>query len=179
MKTWKHNLPIFLLAVFELIIGVLLFLKPEEFTGTVIVVFGVVLLVFGTVYLIQFFVERRQSGLTNWGSAVLAVFSLALGFICICASGLLLRLFSVIAVIYGIFLILAGILKGRTYFALRSAGFYASMLLIFFAILSIGIGGLLVLHPFESTMVMWRVAGFAWILEGAGDIISLLLAMRK
>ena len=55
MKNWKHQLPILLLAVFEILAGVLLFLKPEEFTGAIIIGFGIVLLLFAVLYLIQFY----------------------------------------------------------------------------------------------------------------------------
>ena len=179
MKNWKHQLPVILLAFFEIAAGILLFLKPEEFTGMIIVGFGIVLLIFAVLYFVQFFTERKAGGYSNWLILILAVITLALGLICLFGSGFIVKLFAIPAILYGIFLMIAGMYKCRTFVALRRNLFPAPVMLIVSGILTICLGILLVIHPFESTMVLWRIAGVAWILSGVGDIISLILAARE
>ena len=179
MKNWKHILPLVVLILFELATGVLLFLKPEEFTATVIVVFGFILIVFGIVFLIQFFTERRENGGKRWELLVLAICVLALGAFCAAASGFIVKLFAVPAVLYGIFLVISGIIKGRAFFVIRAEGFRAPFLLFLSALLSIALGCLLILHPFESVVVLWRITGLSWILGGIGDAVALIAGARQ
>ncbi len=178
MKNWKHILPLVLLVLFELMIGVLLFLKPEEFTKTMIVIFGFILIVFGIVYLIQFYSERRESGAKKWELLILSVAVLAIGVLLAAGAGFIVKLFAVPAVLYGIFLVIAGIFKGRAFFVMRSEGLRAPFLLFIFALLSIALGCLLILHPFESVVVLWRLTGLSWIISGIGDAISLILGAK-
>ncbi len=178
MKNWKHILPLVVLVLFELMIGILLFLKPEEFTKTMIVIFGFILIVFGIVYLIQFFSERRESGAKKWELLILSIAVLVLGVFLAAGSGFIVKLFAVPVVLYGIFLVIAGIFKGRTFFVMRSDGIRVSFILFISAILSIALGCLLILHPFDSMVVLWRLTGLSWILGGVGDAISLILGAR-
>ena len=178
MKNWKYILPLVVLILFELMIGVLLFLKPEEFTKTMIVIFGFVLIVFGAVFLIQFLTEQKENGSKKWELLVLAIAVLGLGALCAAASGFVLKLFAIPAVLYGIFLIIAGIFKGRAFFVMRSEGIKAPFLLFISALLSIALGCLLVLHPFESVVVLWRIAGLSWILGAIGDGVSLIFGAK-
>ena len=179
MKTWKQNLPVILLIAFELAVGILLFIEPEKFTKAVIIGFGVLLLVIGLVYLIRFFADRKQLGVSLWGTLILSICSLIVGCILAFAAEFIMGLFAVLAVLYGIFLVIAGVYKGRTFFELQHLELPVSVVLLFSAILSIGLGCLLVLHPFESTVTLWRVAGISWMIEAIGDSLALVLGARK
>ena len=179
MKNWKHILPLVVLILFEFMIGVLMFVKPEEFIRTVIMIFGFILFVFGLVYLIQFFSERRENGAKKRELLVLAIFVIAFGVFCAAGSGFIVKLFAVPAVLYGIFLVIAGVFKGRTFFVMRSEGTKASFILFVSALLAIALGCLLILHPFDSVVVLWRITGLSWILGGIGDAISLILGAKQ
>jgi uncharacterized membrane protein HdeD (DUF308 family) len=54
-----------------------------------------------------------------------------------------------------------------------------SVLLLVNAILSVLLGVLIVLHPFDSVDVLWRFTGVSLLVEAIGDAISLLLAARR
>ncbi len=179
MKTWKQNLPVVLLIAFELAVGILLFIEPEKFTKAIIIGFGALLLVIGLVYLIRFFTERKQLGVHSWGMLILSICTLIAGCVLTFAAEFILGLFAVLAVLYGIFLVIAGLYKGRIYFELQHFGLPVSIVLLFSAILSIGLGCLLVLHPFESTVTLWRIAGVSWMVEAIGDALALVLGARK
>ena len=53
MKLWKIYLPAILLILFELVVGILLFIDPVGFTSTVIVGFGVLLLAIAAVNFVR------------------------------------------------------------------------------------------------------------------------------
>lgn len=179
MKNWKHTLPLVILILFELMIGVLLFIKPEEFTSTVIVIFGFILIVFGIVYLVQFFSDRREDGSRRWEILVLSICVMAIGVFCAAASGFIMKLFVIPAVLYGIFLVISGIFKGRTFFAIRSEGLRAPFLLFLSALISVALGCLLILHPFDSVVTLWRIAGLSWIIGGIGDAVSMIMGAKQ
>ena len=60
MKKFLRILPMILPILFELAVGVLLFLKPEEVTRTIILILGLGLIVVGIVLLILFFRAKKE-----------------------------------------------------------------------------------------------------------------------
>ena len=179
MQTLRRNLPLLLLIVFELAVGILLFLKPVEFTQGIIITLGVLLLVIGAIDLFRFLRDRKSLGVNDYLTLSLAILALLCGAFLAFGSKLVMGLFGVLAVLYGIFLIVSGLLKGKTYFEFRRAGFPVSVLLLVNAILSVLLGMLIVLHPFDSVDVLWRFTGVSLIVEAIGDAISLLLAAGR
>ncbi len=178
MQTVRRHFPLLLLTVFELTVGILLFLKPEEFTRGIIITLGVLLLILGVIDLIRFFREKKDFGIDNYLTLSMAILALLCGAFLVFGAKLVMGLFGVLAVLYGVFLIISGVLKGKTYFEFHAAGFPVSMLLFVSAILSVLLGILVVLRPFDSVEVLWRFTGVSLIIEAIGDAISLLLARR-
>lgn len=174
MKDWKRIWPIGLLLLAEAAVGVLLFLKPEEFTRGLLIALGCVLALIGAWSLLRFFTEHRDIGLWNWATLTAAVLFLAAGGVLALWPQLVLGLFSAAAVVYGVFLILAGLYKGKTYLELRRMGFAAPAFLLIGAILSLGLGVLVVLHPFDSMLVLWRFTGVSLLIEAVCDGAALL-----
>ena len=76
MQTLRRNLPLLLLIVFELAVGILLFLKPVEFTQGIIITLGVLLLVLGVIDLIRFFRDKKNLGVDNYLTLSLAILAL-------------------------------------------------------------------------------------------------------
>ena len=177
MKKLKIYAPLILLILFELVVGILLLINPEGFTQTVINVFGIVLLVIGAVYLIRFFTDKKKEGKYNIATIVLSVISLAVGILCAFFAPTVMGFFTVIAVIYGVILIVSGIFKAKTFFDSRKAKLPVSFLSLVSAIVSIILGVLIVANPFTTTKVLWIFAGISLIVEAVLDAAALVIGI--
>ena len=169
MKALRNNIPIILLILFELIVGILLFVNPEGFTAAAITCFGIVLLAIGVIYLIRFLREKNQ-----YPTLVLALVSLVIGFICTFLTSLVMGLFAVVAVIYGVILIVSGVYKFKAHRDAKRLGLPTIPLALISAILSIILGLVIVVNPFTTTKVLWSFAGISLIVEAVVDFCSMI-----
>jgi len=176
MKKLRLALPVLLTAVFEIIFGVLLFRDPESFTKTVLMLFGVMLLGIGVVSLIRYLKDNRAGGnpVVNSLTLAAAIVSLVIGAICTFAASAVVTLFTVLAVVYGIMLLITGVLKCQTFFAGRALGIRSPFLILVSALLTIVCGLVIIANPFDSTHVMLQFLGIALIAQAVLDIVALV-----
>lgn len=173
-KTWKAYLPLGLLILFELAVGILLFIRPEEFTRAVVIGFGVLLLAASAVSFVRYFSDRRAMGEGSVLTLFLAVFTLALGGACAFLPGWVLGLFALAAAVYGVILVVAGLFKLAAYIDRRQAGWHPSVLSLIGAVLSVALGLLILINPFTARDVVWQVAGVSLIVEAVFDTVGLV-----
>lgn len=182
MKKLRIALPVLMTAAFEIIFGVLLFKDPETFTKTVLMLFGIMLLAFGVVSLIRYFKANRE-GTSFFNSIVLAgaIVALVIGAICSFAPGAIIALFTVIAVVYGIMLLITGVLKCQTFFAGRGLGIKVPFLVLISAVVTVVCGVVIIMNPFESAHVMLQFLGIALIAQAVLDLVALvqLILLKK
>lgn len=76
--------------------------------------------------------------------------------------------------IYGIFMVIAGIHKIRNYLVLKDFGINRSWLVVLSAILSIILGIVVFLNPFTATEAAWVYVGVFLIVEGVFDLFSFI-----
>ena len=176
MKKIRLALPVLLTAVFEIVFGVLLFKDPETFTRTVLMLFGIMLLGVGIVSLVRYLKDTRQGGNSFVNSLTLAaaIVSLVIGVICTFVPGAVIALFTVIAVVYGIMLLIMGVLKCQTFFAGRALGIKAPLLILLSSLITVICGIVIIMNPFESTHVMLQFLGIALIAQAVLDIVALV-----
>ena len=179
MKFIKNNFHALLLVLFELAVGILLFIDPEGFTNAVIMIFGGVLAVIGLFKLIRFIAEKRKTGDASYLELILSVLCIILGCVCMFMTSYILNIFAFVAVVYGIILIVSGVFKAASYFDMRSAGLPVSFLSILSAIVSVLLGVVIVFNPFDAVNVLWMFAGISLIVEALLDIAALALIARK
>lgn len=178
MKRLSRNFSIILMILFEGIVGFMLFGDPENFTRGVIVFFGVVMLILGTGNLIQV-LRTRVDGTLDSYLMFAAVVDLIIGLILTVGNKLVYGIFPALAVIYGIFLIIAGVHKTRVYHWLRRDGFSPSILSVISALAAIALGVIIVLNPFSTAATLWRFTGIVLIAESVLDLIAFFLGMRS
>jgi len=178
MSSLKHNLPSILLILGELIVGILLLIKPESFTRAAIILLGIVLLAVGVVYLIRW-LKGRDRGEAGAGTLLFAIVALLVGLVCVFGVGWIMRLFGVLAVVFGVFLLISGVIKCKSYFDGRKAGLSVSPLALVSAVLSVIFGVLIIFHPAGMVNSIWVFAGIALIIEAAVDFIALVSGRKK
>ena len=178
MKSLRNSIPVILLFALELVIGILLLVSPMEFTTAVFIAFGVVLIAIGVIYLIRYFVNRKNGEEYSASMLILSVVSLLVGCAGAFCSGLIIKMLSMVWVIYGIILLISGIYKARNYVEIRKNKQPGSFISLISIIVSMALGVVLILNPFAATQTMWRFAGIVLIIEGFIDYSLIMLAVR-
>ena len=174
MRIVFRSVPSIIMILFELFVGIMLFRDPTGFTNRVVVLFGIFMLVLGVMDLIKAYRFKTVYG-PDKAYLAGAIADLVLGMICILGSKILLGVFPMLVVLYGIFLIITGFYKGRNYFSLRRAGFRPHLLALISAAAAIVLGVILVLHPGSTAETLWSFAGVVLIVEALLDLIAAVL----
>ena len=173
MKALRNNLPVILFILFELAVGVLLLVNPDDFTKAVIICFGVVLIVIGAIYLIRVLRDKSEgiSGLTM----TISLASLIIGAVCLIFPSFVIGLFALINIFYGAMLIISGIYKIKSYSDARKAGVKLPFVSLLSALLSVVLGVLIIINPFDATKIPWIFIGVSLIFEAALDCVAVIL----
>ena len=175
MKTIQENLGLIIICVIEVIIGIVFFTDPIQFTSAVLMGVGVVLLITGVCGVIRYFT-------TPPAMAVLEQ-QLSKGLISLLAGALLLfrneqvvALFPMLTQVYGVVILITGMIKlqrGVDLLRLKRRFWYLSAIS---AVLAVLLSVIVLANPFESTLVLWRVAAVTLIAQAVLDIVMLVLA---
>ena len=181
MEKFKRLLPTILMILFEVVIGILLLIDGERFTGVIFVIFGVLMLVLGLISLIRTLLAARGGQVISSFALVMSIILITIGAFFTAASGSVLGVVGFIATIYGLILVISGVFKLADYLTLRAAG-VGSGFAIFSVIISIVLGILIAFNPFGTAQIFWTVLGIMLIASAVLDIISLIIfgnAMKK
>ena len=138
-KRLSTNFSIVLVILFEAIVGLMLFGNPERFTRSVIIIFGAIMLIMGIGTLIQALRTRVDDKPDSYLMAS-AIAELVIGAVLTIGNKLVYGIFPVIAMIYGVILIIVGLHKVSVYRQLKKARFRPSVLSIISALAAIALG---------------------------------------
>lgn len=178
MKYLKGNAGTLATIAFLIIVGVLLLVNPETFAVVVVKVAGVLLMLLGAVDIIKYFrtpAPEAVQGQSFYSGAVL----ITVGCFGLFASGWFVKVFPVLAVIYGLMQILLGLRKlQRTVDALRLK-LPLWHLRGLSAVISLAFGFLIALNPEMTVIGIWVFTGLSMILEGVFDAAVLFLTGRR
>ncbi len=177
MKSLKEHAGGIVLCLFELIVGVLLLINPAGFTTWIIIIAGIALVITGIIDVIKYF---RTGAAEAWVGQDLAkgLISLLAGGFCILKSEWFLVTFPMLAILYGVVILLNGIGKIQLTVDLlrqkRKGWFWAALN----AVIAIVCGIVVIGNPFTSTVVLWVFTGISLIVEGVIDIITMITQKR-
>ncbi|MBP5631194.1 MAG: DUF308 domain-containing protein [Clostridia bacterium] len=177
MRAFLKHLPVILLALFEMIAGVMLFIKPDSFTTIIIAIFGGVLIAVGIVNLFRY-IKGRKEGNANALSLTIAVIVTLVGIVALFFPGPIFNWVKTAfgALIYAIMLIISGVFKLGLYIDYRQAGVRVNFLHVISGILAIVLGVVIILRPYgDNEKAMWIITGIMMIGESLVDIASLVL----
>lgn len=174
MEKFKRLLPTILMILFEVVIGILLLIDGERFTGVIFVIFGVLMLVLGLISLIRTLLAARGGNVISSFALVMSIILITIGAFFTAASGSVIGVVGFIATIYGLILVISGVFKLADYLTLRAAG-VGSGFAIFSVIISIVLGILIAFNPFGTAQIFWTVLGIMLIASAVLDIISLII----
>ena len=159
-----------LLSVAYIVIGMLLLIMPETSLLWICNIFGVVVLVTGIVCLIQY-ARIRGTGFTAPFMLVGGVITAGLGIFTLAKPQ--------VVTSFGIFIVVDGLSRIGTAIDLAKRKGQKWWLLLLFSIVSVALGVLLVLHPFDAAVSAVMLCGILLIAEGALNLGCILYAAME
>ncbi|MCD7831684.1 MAG: DUF308 domain-containing protein [Firmicutes bacterium] len=171
MKKIKNSAGNLILSICEILLGIVLLVNPVDFIGGIIVIVGVVFAVMGLFNIIGYFLTPVKEA-TVGTKLTEGIIGLAVGIFCICNSGWVTATLSVIAVIYGIIVLLTGVVKVQWSIDLLRLKQKRWIFALISAVLSIIAGVIIVCNPFTTVSVAGIFAGVILTVEGILDIIA-------
>ena len=175
MFTFKRNIPIILLILFEIAVGILLLINPEAFTTAAIIIFGVICTVIGVIYLLKF-LKARRNGDESVLMLVGAVFALVIGLFSVIAAPFVMTLFTFIAVMYAVIMVVSGLVKIQNYVFAKRSHLPVPVITLISVVISCAIGAVILFNPFETAHILWMFVGISILAEAVLDIAALVVS---
>ncbi len=166
------------MALGEVLVGILLMVNPLGFTMGIIIGVGALLLIMGGVFVVAYFKAEPgqaavEQNLTKGLCALLA------GVFCIFRSGWFLTALEMLVVFYGIVILLTGIAKvqwavdafrmRRDKWQFRACG----------AAITLIVAAVVLMNPFKTTAILWTFTGISLIIEAVLDLLTLVFVGKK
>ena len=177
MNRIKANLPSFIMFILEAAVGILLLINPIGFTSAIIRAVGIGMAVGGAIWGIKYFrteaMEAAASGMLFSG-----LLCLLIGLVLIFKTEWLINTFNVIIMLYGVMIVLLGILKLQwttDLIRMKRERWVVSGLS---ALIAIIFGALILFNPFKTNEILWSLAGAALLAQAIFDIIALFACPR-
>lgn len=174
MDFLKRHANSIILCLFEILVGVLLLIDPAKFTISIVTVFGAVLIAVGLISLVGYF---RASAVEAAASQSLfkGLLAMAAGFFCAARARWFIAAFPVLAILYGVAVLVAGLVKIQWTVDLIRLRLGRWVLPAVSAAVSLVCSAVILTSPFGVAMALWIFTGVSLIVEAVLDIISLVL----
>ncbi|MBQ6342435.1 MAG: DUF308 domain-containing protein [Anaerolineaceae bacterium] len=175
-KKLMGYLTIVVFIFFEVYAGVRLLTNPVDFTNSVVFFFGIIMLIIGVISVIRAF-QAKSTGMLPYRLSLFGgILDIIIGIACVFLTDKVVGLFPVLLMVYGIFMVVAGIHKIRNYLVLKDFGVHNSWLVVVSAVLSIILGIIVFLNPFTAAATGWTVTGIFLIAEGVCDLFAFIFS---
>ena len=169
----KKHLPGALVCLIEIVVGIILLLRPVGFTALIIIGGGVLLILRGLMSVIKYF-HTSPSAAEKEQQLARGLITLALGLFCTLKSGWIIATFPVITALYGVAILIVGIYKTQiTADMLRQKRPYWQFTAIS-AGLAVVFALIILLNPFTTTAFLWTFTAISLIVEAVLDLIAIL-----
>ena len=178
MKALKQNGNTIIMFLIEVVVGILLLVDPLNFTSGIIIIAGIALMVCGLVSVIQYFRCEPQEAAVGQLLAKGLIFLLA-GAFCTFNSQWFIVTFPIIAVLYGIGILLMGVGKLQTAVDLLRFKNKKWWWCAISAAVSVICGIVIVMNPFTTTVVLWQFTGISLLVEAIFDIVTLFVSRKN
>lgn len=164
-----------LLSIAYIIIGMMLLIMPQTSLLWICYAFGAVVLVTGIVCLIQY-ARIRGTGFTAPFMLVGGVITAGLGIFTLAKPQVVA---SFLPAVFGIFILVDGLSRVGTAIDLAKHKGQKWWVLLLLSVVSVALGVLLVLHPFDAAVSVVMVCGILLIVEGALNLGCVLYAAME
>ena len=149
-------------AILEIILGIILILKPKEFTNLIFNCLGIALIAYGIIACIDYFRTSKEIAMFEHSLTKGIIFTI-IGMVCIFGKEMLIES---VTVIYGIIIIIGSILKIQftaDLIRIKEKLWYITLIE---SIIAIILGILIIKNPFTAVKALWTFIGISIIIEG-------------
>jgi len=171
IRSWPSNL---LKGLLALILGVLILINPSNALLALAFYFGIFAIIGGAIVLFYAY-KSRGRGAYSTIRFLEGILDILIGLAIVSYPELSVQLF---IVLFGIWSIFIGIIQLSAYSGFRSMNFNASLILVS-GILSLLVGILLLLNPFESARVIAVIIGIYAVLYGLFSMVTAFKVSRQ
>lgn len=173
LKEWKLQSTLY--AVLYILLGVILLIFPETTATTLCYGLGGSTVAVGVFVVAAYlFRDVRRNAYSN--DFVGGLVSILLGLFIIYKVELII---SLIPFILGIAVIVSGFIKLQSCIDVRRMGYGNGLALFLLALVNMVLGVVLVLNPFDTAIVLFRIIGAGLIFSGVSDLVTSLYMAKK
>lgn len=173
MRYLRRNGKTILSGILELVVGILLFINPEGLTNVIFKGIGIVLLFCGAFCAVQYFRTEPMRAVLEQ-NLFKGLLMLLVGCCLTFYTGVLGTVFAELARVYGLVILIAGIMKIQQTVDLLRLKVRFWFLSVLGALAALVFAGLLLFYPFETAGALWQLAAISLIVEAVLDIVLLL-----
>jgi len=177
MKTLKQNGNAIILCIIEVVVGILLLINPVGFTAGIIIAAGVALMVDGLLNVIRYFKSSPAEAAA--GQLLMrGLITLLAGAFCTFNPGWFIATFPMIAILYGVAVLVGGLSKVQITMDLLRAKNSKWWWGAISAAISIICAIIMIKNPFSSTVALWWFTGISLIVEAVFDLVTLIMSRK-
>lgn len=178
MKKPDKKVQSIILCAAELMVGMLLLIKPVGFTTGIIICCGIALMVKGLFDVVSYFRTPAQAA-AQQRKLSRGLVALLVGGFCALQYQWLMATVPFLGVLYAVALLMLGIEKVQTAFDQRRLGHSMWYVVAISAAVAMLCAVIIFLNPFPTTMALWLFTGISLIVEAVADIVYFLMNLRK
>ena len=157
------------------VVGLILFLFPNQISSVISMVVGLFFLFMGLVVIVSYLTKRVEMVFGSNRLVIGAAF-IALGIFVMIRSDFVV---SVIPFILGLIVLISGVNKLQNFIDLKRLESDGGIVTLVFAILNIAFGVVLIINPFDAAIVLLKVTGIALIFSGITDLVATIILQKK
>lgn len=153
-------------AIFYTLLGISMIIWPDILARLVCYSFGGLLIIYGLVIVIGNFADKGDNSFYGF-SMINGLISAGIGIFFIAKYSILV---GSIGFVMGLIIVIDSFVKFQKAFDLHRSGYHLWWLVMIFSFLTIALGVLVIVNPFETTLGIARLAGICLIVIGISDI---------
>ncbi|MBE5787461.1 MAG: hypothetical protein E7324_07980 [Clostridiales bacterium] len=163
-------------AAVSIILGLILLLLPGISTRIVGYLLGALAIGLGADRAVKYFQQKHIYPEFFRGDLMLGLLMATLGILIIVNVEMVI---SLVPIAFGVALVSNGIVGLQRTWMARQGAYEQWWLLLIFALLTFGMGVVLIINPFASIKLAISIVGGCLIYEGISDLLTMLLAGKK
>lgn len=160
-------------SIAYLILGFVLLIKPGTALVTVVHILAIVAAVMGVVSLVSYFKDKYSVG--N-GGVIKGVVYFAIAAFLYFGAGVII---SIVPFILGILIVISGIVKLQEALDMMKYRADGSITVLVISVLSLVFGVLILINPFGTAELLFRIIGIALIYNGVSDLLTVFYFSKK
>ena len=180
VKKAKENSKLWnaILSLCEVSIGILLLIKPVEFTYGVMTFLGIILCTVGVIDMVQYFRSDPVSAALRHDLAR-GLLSILLGAFFLLKKAWVVKAFPLLTVLYGVMMLVTGIYKLQWMADMLRARMKKWYWPAISAALTLAFACLVLSNPFGSTAVLWKCTAIFLMIEAVIDLLATLFIKEE